>query len=101
MLLPTAFLCYVAFVHISVWNIVTSIFVEKALKLAMPDADMVIVEHQLQDAQDTKPLGEDHVVAPWRKRMRMLMKLFKSRSASNERLGLEEFRKLVETYEFR
>lgn len=26
-----------------VWNIVTSIFVEKALKLAMPDADMVIV----------------------------------------------------------
>ena len=33
--------------------------------------------------------------------MRMLMKLFKSRSGSNERLGLEEFRKLVETYEFR
>ena len=35
---------------------VTSIFVEKALKLALPDADMVIVEHQLQDAQDYKML---------------------------------------------
>ena len=31
LLLPSAFLCYVAFVFISVWNIVTSIFVEKAL----------------------------------------------------------------------
>eukprot|EP00913_Durusdinium_trenchii_P001216 g1119.t1 len=95
MVMPMAFLGYVAFVFISafghdpVWNIVTSIFVEKALKLAMPDADMVIVEHQLQDAQDHK----------------MLTKLFKSKSKSSDgieqRLGLEEFRKLVETYEFR
>ncbi|CAJ1404170.1 unnamed protein product [Effrenium voratum] len=87
LVLPSAFLAYVAFVFISVWNIVTSIFVEKALKLALPDADMVIVEHQLQDAQDWK----------------MLTKLFKSKTRAEgmERLGLSEFRTLVETYEFR
>ncbi|CAK9076521.1 unnamed protein product [Durusdinium trenchii] len=88
-LLPVAFLLFVAFVHISVWNIMTSTFVEKALKLAQPDIDMLILEQQLQDFEDC----------------RMLTELFKKRlmidQEGHERLGLEEFRKIVETYEFR
>ena len=87
--MPVAFLVYVAFVFISVWNIVTSTFVEKALKLAQPDVDMLILEQQLQDFEDCKMLG----------------RLFKSMrppdADGNERIGMEEFRQLVETYEFR
>jgi len=87
--MPMAFLAYVAFVFISVWNIVTSTFVEKALKLAQPDVDMLILEQQLQDFEDCK----------------MLSRLFKSMRPAdddgNERIGMEEFRQLVETYEFR
>ena len=87
--MPVAFLVYVAFVFISVWNIVTSTFVEKALKLAQPDVDMLILEQQLQDFEDCK----------------MLSKLFKSMRPTDddgtERIGMEEFRQLVETYEFR
>mmetsp|Transcript_24956 Transcript_24956/g.51301 ORF Transcript_24956/g.51301 Transcript_24956/m.51301 type:complete len:704 (-) Transcript_24956:46-2157(-) len=88
-LLPNLYLAYVAFVFISVWNIVTSTFVEKALKLAQPDVDMLILEQQLQDFEDCK----------------MLARLFKSMRPTdddgNERIGMEEFRQLVETFEFR
>ena len=86
-IMPIAFLVYVAFVFISVWNIVTSTFVEKALKLAQPDVDMLILEQQLQDFEDCK----------------MLARLFKSMRPTDddERIGMEEFRQLVETYEFR
>ena len=40
------------------WPLVGPTSTHEALKLALPDADMVIVEHQLQDAQDWKRLGE-------------------------------------------
>ena len=89
--LHIAFLLYIAFVFISVWNIVTSSFVEKALKLAQPDLDMLVLEQQLQDFEDC----------------RMLASLFKRMlrlrvdEKGHERLGLEEFRTLVETDEFR
>lgn len=49
--LPVSFLLYIAFVFISVWNIVTSSFVEKALKLAQPDVDMLILEQILKTAE--------------------------------------------------
>ena len=88
-ILPMAFLVYITFVVISVWNIVTSTFVEKALKLAQPDVDMLILEQQLQDFEDCK----------------MLSKLFRNmgpRDAEGSgRIGMEEFSRLVETYEFR
>ena len=87
--MPLAFLAYVAFVFISVWNIVTSTFVEKALKLAQPDVDMLILEQQLQDFEDCK----------------MLSKLFRNMGPKDAegsgRIGMEEFSRLVETYEFR
>ena len=87
--MPVAFLVYVAFVFISVWNIVTSTFVEKALKLAQPDVDMLILEQQLQDFEDCK----------------MLARLFKNMGPKDDdgsgRIGIAEFRRLVETYEFR
>ncbi|CAE7518730.1 CACNA1E [Symbiodinium natans] len=87
--LPTAFLFYVAFVFISVWNIITSTFVEKALKLAQPDIDLLVMEQQLQDYEDTQ----------------MLAQLFAHMLQTDEdglpRVGLEEFRHLVENSEFR
>ncbi|CAE7478612.1 Scn10a [Symbiodinium necroappetens] len=88
-LLPNLYLAYVAFVFISVWNIVTSTFVEKALKLAQPDVDMLILEQQLQDFEDCK----------------MLSKLFQNMGPKDDdgsgRIGIKEFGRLVETYEFR
>lgn len=57
-ILPAAFVFYVAFVFISVWNIVTSTFVEKALKLAQPDIDLLVVEQQLRDFEDTQMLAQ-------------------------------------------
>eukprot|EP00438_Fugacium_kawagutii_P004613 Skav229004 [mRNA] locus=scaffold127:351160:353900:+ [translate_table: standard] len=93
--LQTAFLLYIAFVFISVWNIVTlgtaktSSFVEKALKLAQPDVDMLVLEQQLQDFEDCKMLSK------------LFKRMLRTDEQGHERLGLEEFRKLVETDEFR
>jgi len=105
-LLPSAFVLYVAFVFISVWNIVTSCFVEKALKLAQPDVDMLILEQQLQDFKDC------HMLAGLFQKM--LHKAdadatasassasdLEGRERSNDRIGLEDFQRLVGTYEFR
>jgi len=86
--LPVSFL-YIAFVFISVWNIVTSSFVEKALKLAQPDVDMLILEQQLQDFEDCRMLAT------------LFKKMLLTDEQGREHLGLEEFRKLVETDEFR
>jgi len=87
--LPISFLLYIAFVFISVWNIVTSSFVEKALKLAQPDVDMLILEQQLQDFEDCRMLAK------------LFKKMLKTDAEGHERLGLDEFRKLVETHDFR
>ena len=37
---------------------VTSTFVEKALKLAQPDIDLLVVEQQLRDFEDTQMLAQ-------------------------------------------
>ncbi|CAE7472954.1 SCN11A [Symbiodinium natans] len=50
------FLVFVGLFTISVWNIVTSTFVEKALKLAQPDLESLVMEHHLKDVQDAQAL---------------------------------------------
>ncbi len=40
------------------WYKVTSTFVEKALKLAQPDIDLLVVEQQLRDFEDTQMLAQ-------------------------------------------
>lgn len=89
--LHIVFLLYIAFVFISVWNVVTSSFVEKALKLAQPDLDMLVLEQPLQDFEDCRMLA-----TLFKKMLRLQVD-----EEGHERLGLEEFRKLVETDEFR
>eukprot|EP00439_Symbiodinium_sp_Y106_P058137 s2433_g8.t1 len=87
--LPAAFLFYVAFVFISVWNIITSTFVEKALKLAQPDIDLLVMEQQLQDYEDTQMLAE------------LFSDMLQTDEDGVPRVGLEEFRHLVESSDFR
>ncbi|CAE7596523.1 SCN2A [Symbiodinium pilosum] len=87
--LPAAFMCYVAFVFISVWNIITSTFVEKALKLAQPDIDLLVMEQQLQDYEDTQMLAQ------------LFAHMLHTDEDGLQRVGLEEFRHLVENSEFR
>eukprot|EP00930_Biecheleria_cincta_P061520 TRINITY_DN47098_c0_g1_i1.p1 TRINITY_DN47098_c0_g1~~TRINITY_DN47098_c0_g1_i1.p1 ORF type:complete len:692 (-),score=105.51 TRINITY_DN47098_c0_g1_i1:48-2123(-) len=55
-ILPAAMLLYVAVITISVWNIVTSTFIEKALKLAKPDVDTLVMEQQISDFRDSQVL---------------------------------------------
>lgn len=43
------FLLYIAFNVIVVWNIVTSMFVQKAVKLAQPDIDRLIEDRTNAD----------------------------------------------------
>eukprot|EP00434_Breviolum_minutum_P023083 symbB.v1.2.020368.t1/scaffold1709.1/size105151/2 len=51
------FLTYVIIFTISVWNIVTSTFVEKAMKLAQPDLESMIHEKNIKDAKDAGDLS--------------------------------------------
>jgi len=50
------FIFFIALFTISVWNIVTSTFVEKAMKLAQPDLDTMVFEKHVQDQKDTAEL---------------------------------------------
>ena len=43
-LLPALFIAFILVFTVSIWNIVTSVFVEKALKLAEPHLDAVVHE---------------------------------------------------------
>lgn len=71
-LLCFIFIMFVCFFTLAVWNIVTSIFVERALKLAMPDVDTLVKDKRLKDIEyaseltdlikDTMMLTEDN---PW------------------------------------
>ncbi|CAJ1370342.1 unnamed protein product [Effrenium voratum] len=54
--LALVFLVYISIFTISVWNIVTSTFVEKATKLAKPDMDSMLLEQSMRDLQDTEEL---------------------------------------------
>ena len=51
------FMTYVIIFTISVWNIVTSTFVEKAMKLAQPDLESMIHEKNIKDAKDAGDLS--------------------------------------------
>lgn len=42
------FIIFILVFTVSIWNIVTSVFVEKALKLAEPDLDAIVVERLRQ-----------------------------------------------------
>merc|ERR1712151_31866 len=50
------FMFYILFFVLAVWNIITSIFVEKALKIAQPDIDSLMLEKRRKDAVDAKEL---------------------------------------------
>lgn len=88
-ILPAALVFYVAFVFISVWNIVTSTFVEKALKLAQPDIDLLVVEQQLRDFEDTQMLAQ------------LFADMLQTDEEGEHKVGLKEFQNLLETYQFR
>merc|ERR1740121_440443 len=49
--LSGAFLCYIIFFQFAFFNIVTSMFVDKAMKLAKPDEKTVIAERMKEDQQ--------------------------------------------------
>mmetsp|Transcript_81137 Transcript_81137/g.235371 ORF Transcript_81137/g.235371 Transcript_81137/m.235371 type:complete len:563 (+) Transcript_81137:79-1767(+) len=51
-----AFMAYIGFFALAAWNIVTSIFVEKALKLAQPDLETRALEQNMQDVVDAQEL---------------------------------------------
>jgi len=46
------FVLYITFYTISVWNVMTSIFVEQIMILAEPDAELRALERQKQDLKD-------------------------------------------------
>ncbi|CAE7452790.1 Scn10a [Symbiodinium natans] len=54
--LSIVFLVYISIFTISIWNIVTSTFVEKAMKLAKPDLDSMLLEQSMRDLKDTEEL---------------------------------------------
>lgn len=56
--LPWCFLWYISFFVLAVWNIVTSLFVEKALKLAQPDIDTMAMEQCTRDDADAEELTQ-------------------------------------------
>jgi len=52
------FLFYILFIWLSLTNIITSIFVDKAMKLAQPDMDDMLFTKRKQDIADAKELKE-------------------------------------------
>merc|ERR1719277_1889127 len=57
-MLPWLFLFYILFFAIAAWNIVTSTFIEKALKLAQPDLETLTLEQTMKDCMDAEELNE-------------------------------------------
>mmetsp|Transcript_22155 Transcript_22155/g.63530 ORF Transcript_22155/g.63530 Transcript_22155/m.63530 type:complete len:560 (+) Transcript_22155:79-1758(+) len=55
---PWAFMAYIGFFALAAWNIVTSIFVEKAMKLAQPDMETRALEQNMQDVTDAQELTQ-------------------------------------------
>jgi len=49
---------YILFFVVAIWNIITSVFVEKVLKLAQPDMDTLMLEQRRKDEADAKELRE-------------------------------------------
>merc|ERR1719343_776529 len=51
-----SYIFFILFFVIAAWNIVTSTFVEKSLKLAQPDLETLSLEQTLKDAADAEEL---------------------------------------------
>jgi hypothetical protein len=49
---------YILFFVVAIWNIITSVFVEKVLNLAKPDIDTLMMEQRRKDDEDAKELRE-------------------------------------------
>merc|ERR1719436_2177799 len=52
------FTFYVAFFVIAIWNIVTSKFIERALRLAQPEVDSIMLESRRQELRDSAELSK-------------------------------------------
>lgn len=50
------FLFYIAFFTVAVFNVVTSVFLDKAMRLATPDVEVLMLERERRDLSDTKEL---------------------------------------------
>jgi len=53
---PIAYVVYIIFFALAAWNIVTSLFVERALKIAQPDVETLALEQNMQDVGDAEEL---------------------------------------------
>ncbi|CAJ1353287.1 unnamed protein product [Effrenium voratum] len=82
--LPALFVAFILVFTVSIWNIVTSVFVEKALKLATPDLDALVLEQNYQE----KKLCEE------------LITFFSSRS-EDDCISPKAFRSMAEDASFR
>lgn len=86
--LASVFLVYISIFTISVWNIVTSTFVEKAMKLAKPDLDSMLLEQSLRDLQDSDELEK-------------LFKPYASRNKDGEdEISLDDLQEAADEAEF-
>merc|ERR550532_3873676 len=52
----SVFIFWIVFYMIAVMNIVTSLFVDKAMKLAQPEAEIAMLEKERMNARDTEEL---------------------------------------------
>lgn len=52
------FIFYIAFMHVAVMNIVTSVFLDKAMTIAQPNVETVMLTKREKDMADTKELTE-------------------------------------------
>eukprot|EP00747_Dinoflagellata_sp_TGD_P098309 gnl/TRDRNA2_/TRDRNA2_167408_c0_seq5.p2 gnl/TRDRNA2_/TRDRNA2_167408_c0~~gnl/TRDRNA2_/TRDRNA2_167408_c0_seq5.p2 ORF type:complete len:225 (+),score=51.69 gnl/TRDRNA2_/TRDRNA2_167408_c0_seq5:122-796(+) len=48
------FFFYVSFCHFALFNVITSVFVQHAMKIAQPDVNSLIFEHRRQEMVDTE-----------------------------------------------
>merc|ERR1712100_271525 len=48
---------YIVFFVIAVWNIVTSVFIEKAFTFAIPDIEALILQKDCMDVKDAEDLN--------------------------------------------
>ena len=60
---------------------------EKALKLAQPDIDLLVVEQQLRDYEDTQMLAQ------------LFADMLQIDEEGEHKVGLKEFQSLLETYQ--
>jgi len=84
--LPAVFVFYILFFVIAAWNIVTSTFVDKALRFAQPDLEQLTREQLMKDIVDAEEL----------------MNLFSEADLDrSESISLEEFIRVAEHPKFR